>query len=61
MIIDNGWKSLAIITKHSILDVAAAIDPPLELSGALKNIAYAVTHLLLSSAENTRKSHFLTL
>ena len=25
----NGWKTLAIITKHSILDVAAALDPPL--------------------------------
>ena len=25
----NGWKTLAIITRHSILDVAAALDPPL--------------------------------
>ena len=25
----NGWKPLTIITKHSILDVAAALDPPL--------------------------------
>ena len=29
MIIDNGWKPLTIIAKHSILDVAAALDPPL--------------------------------
>ena len=29
VIIVNGWKPLAIITKHSILDVAAALDPPL--------------------------------
>ena len=29
MIIVNGWKRLTIITKHSILDVAAALDPPL--------------------------------
>ena len=29
MIIVNGWKPLTIITKHSILDVAAALDPPL--------------------------------
>ena len=28
-IIVNGWKSLTIITKHSILDVAAALDLPL--------------------------------
>ena len=30
VIIVNGWKPLTIITKHSILDVAAALDPPLE-------------------------------
>ena len=27
----NGWKSLTIITKHSILDVAAALDSPLRI------------------------------
>ena len=31
VIIVNGWKLLTIITKHSILDVAAALDPPLSL------------------------------
>ena len=31
VIIVNGWKLLIIITKHSILDVAAALDPPLVL------------------------------
>ena len=30
VIIVNGWKSSTIITKYSILDVAAALDPPLE-------------------------------
>ena len=29
MIIVNGWKPLTIITKCSILDVAAVLDPPL--------------------------------
>ena len=29
VIIVNGWKSLIIITKSSILDVAAVLDPPL--------------------------------
>ena len=29
VIIVNGWKPLTIITKPSILDVAAALDPPL--------------------------------
>ena len=28
VIIVNGWKPLTAITKHSILDVAAALDPP---------------------------------
>ena len=30
VIIVNGWKPLTIITKHSILDVAAALDLPLK-------------------------------
>ena len=29
MIIVNDWKPLTIITKSSILDVAAVLDPPL--------------------------------
>ena len=29
VIIVNGWKLLTIITKSSILDVAAVVDPPL--------------------------------
>ena len=29
VIIVNGWKSLTIITKRSMLDVTAALDPPL--------------------------------
>ena len=29
VIIVNGWKSLTIITKNSILNVAAVLDPPL--------------------------------
>ena len=29
VIIVNGWKPLTIITKHSILDVAAVVDPPM--------------------------------
>ena len=31
VIIVNGWKPLTIITKRSILDVAAALDPSLRL------------------------------
>ena len=29
VIIVNGWKPLTIITKRSVLDVAAVLDPPL--------------------------------
>ena len=32
VIIANGWKSLTIITKRSILEVAAVLDPPLDRS-----------------------------
>ena len=28
LIIVNDWKPLTIITKHPILDVVAALDPP---------------------------------
>ena len=30
-VIVNGWKPLTIITKCSILDVAAILDPPLHI------------------------------
>ena len=32
VIIVNGWKSLTIISKHSILGVAAVLDPPLRVA-----------------------------
>ena len=35
VIIVNGWKPLTILTKSSILDVAAALDPPLDTFGIL--------------------------
>ena len=31
VIIVNGWKPLTIITKSSIFDVAAVLDPPLKI------------------------------
>ena len=34
VIIVNGWKPLTIITKHSILDVTAVLDPSLTNSKA---------------------------
>ena len=45
VIIVNGWKPLTIITKRSILDVAAALYPPLKgyISGTLTS--YSVEKL----------------
>ena len=40
LIIVNGWKPLTIITKHSILDVAAALDPPLLLKAIYNKWKY---------------------
>ena len=40
MIIFNGWKPLTIITKDSILDVAAALDPPLDLASSMAHYEY---------------------
>ena len=37
VIIVNGLKPLTINTKHSILDVAAALDPPLMYICVLEN------------------------
>ena len=37
VIIVNGWEPLTIITKRSILDVAADLDPPLEDTHFLQN------------------------
>ena len=35
VIIVNGFQPLTVITKRSILDVAAALDPPLRLDNCL--------------------------
>ena len=36
VIIVNSFQPLTIITKHSILDVAAALDPPLSIIALLQ-------------------------
>ena len=38
MIILNGFHLLTIITKHSILDVAAVLDPPLLIVQSYKTL-----------------------
>ena len=35
VIIVNGWKSLTVITKCSILDVAVVLDPPVHMDACL--------------------------
>ena len=50
MIIVNGFQPLTIITKHSILDVAATLDPPLLIHLLLKNI-WLLVHLLPNGKE----------
>ena len=53
VIIVNGFKSLTIITKRSILDVAAVLDPPLH--------ATLIWYILLSVLEENKnlKESFL--
>ena len=36
MMMVNGWKTLTIIAKHSILDVTVVLDPPLIGTAPLK-------------------------
>ena len=53
VIIVNGFQQLTIITKHSILDVAAALDLPLKDYSK----STPTKHLpVQSQEENTRKS-----
>ena len=47
VIILNGWKLLTIITKRSILDVAAALDPPLIIAVIFDWISKQQLNLLL--------------
>ena len=56
MIIVNGWKPLTIITKHSILDTAAALDPPLIYIMYPSCISY--TEAYLESYQTYTLEHF---
>ena len=49
VIIVNGWKPLTIITKRSILDVAAVLDPP-------PRQGYSTQHALIKLIESWRHS-----
>ena len=49
VIIVNGWKRLTIITKRSILDVPAVLDPPLDTMKAISNLNLLKRPMLLLS------------
>ena len=57
MIIVNGWKPLTIITKRSVLDGAAVLDPPLHA------FIHSVIEILLCQVgcTNVRKAKSETL
>ena len=63
MIIVNGWNPLSIITKRSILDVAAAPDPPLifinNLSSLSRNLKFSQRFDILEvfMSENYSKNY----
>ena len=46
VIIVNGWKPLTIITKSSILDVAAVLGPPLVMSTSENGLRYRFNMVL---------------
>ena len=50
------FQPLTIITKHSILDVVAALDPPLVMSNALLPLLDAATFEAATFEVNTSPS-----
>ena len=49
MILVNGFHVFTIITKHSILDVVADLDPPLRLAFLLYVIQVNILHKINAS------------
>ena len=58
MIIVNGWKLLTIITKRSILDVAAVLDPPLPIINIFKIISFERSYFLHTHQPLTKMQIF---
>ena len=62
VIIVNDWKPLTIITKRSILDVAAALDPPLMIAYTMhisKNKTFIMKILSIFSSGILASFNFL--
>ena len=57
VIIVNGWKLLTIITKSSILDIAAVVDPPLNIFPDHANILKWVTKVACTGNEVVLKRY----
>ena len=56
VIINNGWQPLTIITKSSILDVAAVLDPPLtSASNAVANEILDISDLVKNNNNNKKQ------
>ena len=56
MIIVNSFQPLTIITKHSILDVAAVLDPPLSFT-LIFSLTTGIIKKLLSIKRNKKKKY----
>ena len=54
VIIVNGWKLLTIITKPSILDVAAVLDPP-------QLVTYTYTYLRIHMQTRFKEHVFMKI
>ena len=59
VIIVNGFQPLNIITKHSILDVAAVLDPPLPLKDDINTHFYPYIFLYLNLLSKNFEEHVL--
>ena len=59
VIIVNSWKLLTIITKHSILDVAVALDPPLDSVATLVAYLDCMSFLWIFRGGKTKRIQFI--
>ena len=59
VIIVNGWKPLTIITKSSILDVTAFLDPPLVRKIMINNKLFQCSNNHCKRSKNTFANNHL--
>ena len=56
----NGWKSLTIITKCSILDITAVLDPPLTTKAYLDPCQTYMVEYFCETIYKKKIHHILT-